>query len=188
MKNLSSQAKVGLLVLGGLLVLAYMTARIENWSVKKNDGYIIRVIFDTVAGLDEKAVVKVAGVEAGRVDKIKLRGGRAELYLRIKKDVKLRQDAKASVRSIGLLGDKYIAVTSGSLDMPLLKNNDLVEAQPEEVDIGQLAARLAAIADDIKLVTESVRGVLGGEKGRKKLQNIINNVESMSGNIDSAVT
>ena len=72
MKNLSSQAKVGLLILGGLLVLAYMTARIEHWTVKRVKGYIVKVVFDSIAGLDEKAVVRVAGVEAGRVERINL--------------------------------------------------------------------------------------------------------------------
>jgi phospholipid/cholesterol/gamma-HCH transport system substrate-binding protein len=186
-KNLSSQAKVGLLVLGGLLILAYMTIRVEHLTVTKNEGYIIKVVFDTVAGLDEKAPVKVAGVEAGRVEEIRLIKGKAELHLWIQPDIKLHRDAKASVRSLGLLGDKYVELTSGSLDQPLLENGDTIKAQAEMTDLDQLAGRLSTIADDVKSVTASISRVLGGEKGRQTLQRIVNNVDSLTGNLNQVV-
>lgn len=187
MKNLSSQAKVGLLVLGGLLILAYMTIKVEHITITKNKGYIVKVVFNTVAGLDEKAMVRVAGVEAGRVEDIILLEGRAELRLRINPDIKLYQDATASIRSVGLLGDKYVELTSGSPGMPLLANEDSIESRTEGADLDQLTGRLANIADDIKSVTESISKVLGGEKGRQTIQRIVDNIDSLTGNLNRVV-
>jgi phospholipid/cholesterol/gamma-HCH transport system substrate-binding protein len=146
------------------------------------------VVFDTAAGLEEKALVQVAGVEAGRVEKIRLVGGKAELGLRILPDIELRRDAKASIRSIGLLGDKYVEVTSGSLDQPLLKDGDIIEARAEVADFDQLTGRLSTIAEDIKSVTASISQVLGGEKGRQTLQRIVDNVDDLTGNLNQVVT
>ncbi len=187
MKNLSSQAKVGLLVLGGLLVLAYMTIRVEHLTVTKDKGYIVKVVFSTVAGLDEKALVRVAGVEAGRVEKVNLIEGKAELILRIRPNIELRRDAQASIKSVGLLGDKYVEVTSGSLGQPQLKPGDTIKARETGADLDQLTGRLAGIAEDIQSVTDSINKVLGGEKGRETLQRIVDNIDHLSGNLNQMV-
>jgi phospholipid/cholesterol/gamma-HCH transport system substrate-binding protein len=186
-KNLSSQAKVGLLVLGGLLALVYMTIKVERFSITKEKGYLIKAVFDSAAGLDEKALVEVAGVEAGRVEKIRLVGGKAELSLRIKPDIELHKNAQASIRSIGLLGDKYVALTSGSSEYPMLTDGGIIETQVEMADFDKLAGRLSAIAEDIKAVTDSIKKVLGGEKGRLTLQRIIDNIDSLTSNVNMVV-
>ncbi len=167
--------------------MAYMTIRVEHLTVTKDNGYIVKVIFNTVAGLDEKALVRVAGVEAGRVEKINLIGGKAELSLRIRPDVELHRDAQASIKSVGLLGDKYVEVTSGSFDQPVLKPGETIQTRIEGVDIDQLTGQLAGIAEDIKSVTDSINKVLGGEKGREVLQRIVDNIDNLSGNLNQVV-
>ncbi len=81
---MNSQTKVGLLVLIGIVILVYSTFQIENIKIGKDKGYYLRAYFDSVAGLDKKSSVRVAGVEAGKVEDIRLKSdGRAEVLMMI---------------------------------------------------------------------------------------------------------
>ncbi len=106
MKSLSTELKVGFFALIVMAILTFMTFRIGGLEWLKKEGYIVYVYFKNIAGLDEKTRVKIAGVDAGTIEKIELKEGRAKLTLRLYKDIQLYSDASASIKATGLLGDK----------------------------------------------------------------------------------
>ncbi len=188
MSKLSSQAKVGLLVVVGIVLLVYVTAQIEHLPFfGKAEGYLLKGFFDTAAGLENKAQIRVAGVEAGKVENIELADGRAVVMLRVKPEIRLHKDSKASIRSLGLLGEKYVEVTPGSAESPLLQDGDTIQAEPALADMEQLANRFGSVVNDIQAVTQSLRKALGGDKGAEAMQRIIDNIDHVTADIRDMV-
>ncbi|MFQ5585857.1 MAG: MlaD family protein, partial [Thermodesulfobacteriota bacterium] len=89
MIKLTSEAKVGLFVILGMLLLVYMSLKVGGFRFGRSEGYEISVRFETAAGLDKDSSVRVAGVEVGRVKSITLDGNKAKVVLMINKDVRI---------------------------------------------------------------------------------------------------
>src|SRR5687767_6469940 len=106
---MNSAAKVGAFMLLALAIAAFFILRIEDMELGGSEGRKVDVIFDSVAGLEKKSGVRVAGVRVGKVADIRLRDdGRARVTLELEEGVKLRQGAHARIASLGMLGKKYI--------------------------------------------------------------------------------
>ena len=84
---------VGIFVLLGLLILTYFTFRVSKWGAIGEQGYRVTVDFETAAGLDPKANVKMAGVPIGKVEEIQLVGNRARLVLRVQEGIRIPVDS-----------------------------------------------------------------------------------------------
>ncbi len=110
MGKFSTEAKVGLVVLLSMGFLTYMTFTVGGYRFGKEEGYQIYAVFDSVAGVDLKTPVKIAGVSVGVVERIDLSDTKARLTLRIRPEVKIRKGAQTLIRSAGLLGEKYIEI------------------------------------------------------------------------------
>ncbi|MFH1595630.1 MAG: outer membrane lipid asymmetry maintenance protein MlaD [Pseudomonadota bacterium] len=114
MKRGNLELVVGLFVLLGLSCLAYLAihlGKMEVWG----SGYQVTAQFDNISGLKVGAAVEVAGVEVGRVESIKLSpGDQAKLVLRLEPGLKLRDDAIASIRTKGIIGDKFVKLSTGN--------------------------------------------------------------------------
>ena len=114
MKRGNLELVVGLFVLLGLSCLAYLAihlGKMEVWG----SGYQVTAQFENISGLKVGAAVEVAGVEVGRVESIKLSpGDQAKLVLRLEPGLKLRDDAIASIRTKGIIGDKFVKLSTGN--------------------------------------------------------------------------
>ena len=82
MRSLSTELKVGFFALFVLAVLAFMTFRVGGLEWMRKEGTPYYVSFKNIAGLDEKTKVKIAGVDAGIIEKIELKQGEARLMIR----------------------------------------------------------------------------------------------------------
>ena len=105
---------VGIFVLAGLACLAYLAVHLGKMEFFGN-GYRVAADFDNISGLKPGATVEVAGVEVGRVESITLASGdRAKLVLRLVPGLKLYDDAIASIRTKGIIGDKFVKLSPGN--------------------------------------------------------------------------
>lgn len=107
---------VGLFVLVGIACLGYLAIKLGKLEVLGGTGYPLYADFSSVAGLKVGDSVEIAGVKIGRVEAMGLADDRARLQLRIQDNVKVQEDAIASVRARGLIGDKFILITPGASD------------------------------------------------------------------------
>jgi phospholipid/cholesterol/gamma-HCH transport system substrate-binding protein len=103
---MSNVIKVGLFATVCLIVLAVLIWQIEDINPFKAEGSQLSARFTSVAGLDDKAPVRVAGVRVGRVDGITLDGRQARVHLILDQPLDLPQGTVARISSLGLLGDK----------------------------------------------------------------------------------
>ncbi|MDD2902262.1 MAG: outer membrane lipid asymmetry maintenance protein MlaD [Syntrophales bacterium] len=113
MKRGSLELVVGVFVLAGLACLAYLAVHLGKLELF-GGGYRVVANFDNISGLKSGAAVEVAGVDVGLVESIHLTtGDRAKLVLRIKPGVKIYDDAIASIRTKGIIGDKFVKLSPG---------------------------------------------------------------------------
>lgn len=180
MKGISNEAKVGLLVLIALFILGFLTFRAGNYELSQKDGYALKVIFRSVAGLDQKARVKVRGVDAGYVEAISLIPDGAELLLRIKEGIQIRENAVARIQSLGLMGEKYIEIEPGSEKFPLIQDGDWISIGLDTRDIDQLAEQIGTLADDLMAITHSLKTVIATQDGQQRIARIMENIENLT--------
>ncbi|MDQ7055711.1 MAG: MlaD family protein [Persephonella sp.] len=109
---MNTSFKVGLFVLfiSGLAGYLIITFSGKEIGVKTKEYYLY---FNVVEGLSPGADVQVKGVKVGRVEKIEFENSRVKVTIGIRADVPVYKDAKAYVRTLGLMGDKYIYIDSG---------------------------------------------------------------------------
>ncbi|MEG1610647.1 MAG: outer membrane lipid asymmetry maintenance protein MlaD [Bilophila sp.] len=138
----SREAAVGFFVLLGLVCVAYLTVKLGRMEVFNAEGYTLQASFSSVTGLRPGAEVEIAGVRVGRVKSIRLdtKQPRAIVALQLDKHIKLTDDVIASVKTSGLIGDKYISLEPGGTGDPLTSGDEITDTE-SSVDIEALISK-----------------------------------------------
>ena len=116
MKATKLELIVGVFVLIGIAALAYLAIKLGKLEIIGSNQRDIQAVFDSAAGLKTGAGVEIAGVQVGQVKRIALDGERALVTLAVQPHVKVYQDAIASIKTRGLIGDKYVSLSPGGSD------------------------------------------------------------------------
>jgi phospholipid/cholesterol/gamma-HCH transport system substrate-binding protein len=174
---MSTTAKIGAFFLVVLIATGILILRIEDIGVgKKARTRAVEVHFADVAGLDDKSAARIAGVRVGKVDGIRLLpDGTAIVRIALEGDVELRQGAAGQIRAMGLLGDKYVDLYPGPPSGAKLADGARIEGSvPTSLD--ELTKLAGDIGKDVKELTSSLRGSIGGREGEEKLNRIVDNI------------
>jgi phospholipid/cholesterol/gamma-HCH transport system substrate-binding protein len=134
---------VGVFMLVGMLCLGYISIKLGKMEIMGGDYYNVSAVFDSVSGLKPGARVEVAGVEVGKVERISLdpkSGDQAVAHLKIKTGVNITDDVIASVRTSGIIGDKFIKLKPGGSDKFLINNGKIRETE-SAIDIEELVSK-----------------------------------------------
>lgn len=159
---MSQVVKVGLFATVCLIVLAVLVWKIEDINPFAKKAKTVDAVFDSVAGLDDKASVRVAGVRVGRVEAVGLEGRRARVSLLLEQPVALTEGSYARIANLGLLGEKYIELIPGPLDAPPLPPGAVLPGKtPPTID--EAIAKINDIGTSIQQVTGSLSGANLGE-------------------------
>lgn len=142
MQKYSRELWVGVFVLICLLCVGYLTVKLGKLDIFGSNTYAVTAKFSSVSGLRTGAAVEIAGVEVGKVASIRLNPefGVAVVSLEIKKDVPLSEDVIASVKTSGLIGDKYIKLTPGGAPEVLADGGTITETE-SAVDLEELISK-----------------------------------------------
>jgi len=136
MRRFNLEVTVGLFVVLGLLALGYLSIRLGQLQIGGH-AYDLIAVFPTVSGLRVGAAIEIAGVQVGRVQDIHLEDYAAVVTLRLEKRVQLQDDAIASIRTRGIIGERYIRITPGGSDRLLADGGRIREVEPP-IDIETL--------------------------------------------------
>jgi phospholipid/cholesterol/gamma-HCH transport system substrate-binding protein len=131
---------VGFFLLIGLLCLGYLSFKLGDVNLWGSSDYNVYARFSSVAGLKDKAAVTMAGVNIGQVKDIQLKDGQALLTLSIREDVRLEEDVIASIKTMGILGDKYISVSPGASETFISPGGAIKDTQPP-LDLENLVSK-----------------------------------------------
>ncbi len=140
MRRSTLELAVGVFVLIGILALGWLSIRLGRVDFLGGGGYTITADFPSVGGLKAGSAVEIAGVEVGRVDAITLSDYQARVSMSIREGVRLQEDAIASIKTRGLIGEKYIRINPGGSEKIIPPNGRLTEVEPP-VDFEELLSK-----------------------------------------------
>ena len=141
MKQLRLEAVVGLFVVVGLGCLAYLSIQLARVQFFGGNMYTLTAVFPTVSGLRNGASVEIAGVNVGHVQSVDLNGFDAVVTMRVHKGVELSKDAIVSIRTRGLIGEKYLRVSQGADDRSIQAGGRIREVEPP-LDFEEMISQL----------------------------------------------
>lgn len=113
---------VGFILILGFVCLAYLALSFGNLNLFGANHYDVKAVFSKVNGLNENTSVEMLGIEVGNVKNIRLKNYKAHVVLSIDRDVTLPQGTIASVKTEGLLGEKYVALSPGGMPGDIAKD------------------------------------------------------------------
>lgn len=144
MKKYSAETIVGIFVIIGLICVGYMTIKLGKVSLFGDDYYSLYARFSSVSGLKTNSPVEIHGIEVGRVEKMTLDTEKqiAVLELKIRKGLTIYDDAIASIKTAGLIGDKFVNIDPGG-GGEALKTGAYITETNSPTDMEELISKYA---------------------------------------------
>ena len=140
MKRSGLDLAVGVFVLVELLALGWLSVRLGRIDLFGSGGYQITAVFPSVGGLKAGSAVEIAGVDVGKVVRVLLADYQAHVVMRIDNGVQIQEDAIASIKTKGLIGEKFIRISPGGSDRLIKPDGRLTEVEPP-VDFEELLSK-----------------------------------------------
>lgn len=184
--KMTNEFKTGAVVVAAILVGMLFWVKTANFSSKP---YRIKTYFNFADGIKLNSIVKLSGVDAGRVENIKFSydpDTRVELTMLVDKNARVHEDSIAYIATSGLVGDTYVGLTPGSADKPFIKAGAFV-ASEDPIEMRKLMKKAEAIADNLDKTLVQVRDLAGGLNGvvkdnKSRVDNIAINLEQTAVN------
>jgi len=144
MKKYAVETTVGIFLVFGLLCIAYMTVKLGHVSLFGEDAYSLFARFTTVSGLRVGSPVNMLGIGVGKVGRLTMdqKNQKAVVEIRIRKGIKVYDDAIVSIKTEGLIGDVFLSIGPGGSGKLLGPGGTITETQPA-VDLVDLVGKYA---------------------------------------------
>lgn len=140
-RSFTTEFWVGIFALVGVSCLAYLATGIAGMSVLRTGFYDVTAEFDNISGLENGAPVEIAGVPIGEVRSIELKDTMAFVHMSIRDGVPLRADDIASIRTKGIIGDRYIRISPGASDK-VMNSGGTIRDTESAVDIEEVIGKI----------------------------------------------
>ncbi len=177
--KITNELKTGIVVVAAILVGIIFWVKTTDFSGKP---YRVKTYFNYAEGVKVDSIVKLSGIEVGRVEKIKFEyvpETKVELILALDKKAKVREDSVAFIATAGLIGDAYIGVTPGLADKQFAKEGAILMSE-DPVEMRKLMKKAQTIAESLDNVLTEVKSLVKDNRGR--IDNIAVNLEQTAVN------
>ncbi len=141
MKRFDMELAVGIFMLAGILCLGYLSIKLGKMEIVGHKGYEVYALFSNSGGVKEGSNIVIAGVEVGRVKSVVLENYQARVVMTLPEGIKIQEDAIASIKTKGLVGEKYIEITPGGSETFIPPGGRIRETQ-SAVDLEELISKL----------------------------------------------
>lgn len=141
MRKFDLELAVGFFLIIGIICLAYLSVKLGRLELIGGSRYTLYAEFEKAGGIKPGTSVEMAGVEVGRVKSVTLsKNYQAVTVMQIGTDVKIQEDAIASIRTKGLIGEKFIQITPGGSDK-ILRDGEKIRETESAVDLEELLSK-----------------------------------------------
>jgi phospholipid/cholesterol/gamma-HCH transport system substrate-binding protein len=186
MSKLTLEAKVGLFFLVTIVVFAFVWFRILDFG--KQEGFVLKTQFRSVEGLVKGAQVQIAGIKVGTVKEIAFdpETGKAAVSMEIKDSYRnaIPEDSRVSLKTKGLLGDRYVNIEPGKPNARKLKPGEEVNLVFEPTDTDKVFETVGVVAQDLQALTRTARKELVEQKGAEKVNAVLDNSSAAFKNLN----
>jgi phospholipid/cholesterol/gamma-HCH transport system substrate-binding protein len=140
MKRSALDIAVGVFVILGILALGWLSIRLGKVELWGGGNYVVTADFPSAGGLKTGSSIEIAGVQVGRVIAIRLDNYQARVVMTIDNGVKLTEDSIASIKTKGLIGEKFVQISPGGSDKIIKPNGKITEVEPP-IDLEELLSK-----------------------------------------------
>ena len=175
--------KVGLLTLAALASIVVMSLKITSNKSGFGDYVTYKTVLKDASGIFEKSSIKVAGINAGRIKTIELNGADGALVtFEMLEGIKITNNTRLKIKSVGLLGDKYLDIILGDQNADKLAPESMVPAEGGE-GFEELSKDAGAVLKEVKEIAKTIKESLRDEQGRNMMKEIIANIHDITGSL-----
>ncbi|MBF0503627.1 MAG: MCE family protein [Candidatus Omnitrophica bacterium] len=178
--QLNNETKIGLMVILGIIILMGLTIKCGNFTLKK-DGYRIKTFFNDIDGVSRNSPVMLNGLEIGVVEDIQIKYESdetlMELTLWLNKSARIKEGARAMIKNLGFMGEKYIALTAGDPHGAFLEGGAVILGQ-SPVDFNQIMSDGHVLLGKANEIASDIDERL--KKNEKNIDDILANFNVMS--------
>ncbi len=186
MTRFSTEAKVGLFFIISAAVLVYVWFNVLDFG--KKEGFILKARFKSVEGLVKGAQVQIAGIRVGEVKNITFdsESGKAVTLLEINDAYRnsIPEDSKVTLKTKGLLGDRYVVIEPGKPNVRKLKPGEEIARVEEPYDTEKLVENVGIMTQDLQVLARDARRVLIDEKGSDRIASVLKNSDDVFKNLN----
>lgn len=170
-----------MVVLG--LIVTFAVYRYVDERASGESGYGVYAYFEDVQGLIPKSRVLIAGIPIGYISSIRLEGARARVDMRIEQDIELYQDARVSMRSLSLLGERVLVIEPGTPGLPVIPDGGEIKVTDAGVQTDDILVTVNDIAQSVKKITAQMERAFGTEEAGDRMQSALRNLSDALENI-----
>lgn len=181
----TSIIKVSLTILVALLFLFWIVREVEDLRFNKKF-YKIEVVFNTVAGLQKKAEVRLGGLKVGEVIDVLLNpeNNKISVFLKLQENIKIKKNSVFTITSESFLGvEKYVEIIPLEGKAPYLKDGDRVKGE-DPVEARDVIKKMNKTFENLQVLTDVVEELVKKRNLGEVLNNIFENIESLTKNTD----
>lgn len=186
MNKVTLEAKVGLFFLVTIAVFAFVWFRVLDFG--KQEGFILKAPFRSVEGLVKGAQVQIAGIKVGMVKDISFdsEAGKALVSMEINDSYRNRipEDSRVSLKTKGLLGDRYVNIEPGKPNARKLKPGEEVSLVFEPTDTEKVFESVGLVAQDLQVISRTARKELVDQKGAEKVNTVLDSSNAAFKNLN----
>ena len=186
MKKANLEFKVGIFVFLALAALGVLVFKSGDFYMKP--GYTIRLIFDTVSGIDKGSPVRLAGVNVGEVSGIQIirnaeGATQAEVTARIEEGVMIEEDADVRVNTLGILGEKYVEILPGTAGNKAIGDGGALMGKTS-VLLEKITESGNRLINKMEHTMDNINDIVGDPKFKESVKNTFGNAEKVTKNLD----
>jgi phospholipid/cholesterol/gamma-HCH transport system substrate-binding protein len=175
--------KVGLLTLAALASVVIMSLKITTNKSGFGNYVTYKTVLKDASGIFEKSSIKVAGINAGRIKSIELNGADgALLTFEMLEGIKITNNSRMKIKSVGFLGDKYLDIILGDQSADKLPPESFVLVEGGE-GFEELSKDAGEVLKEVKEIAKTIKESLRDEQGRNMLKDIIANIHDITGSL-----
>jgi phospholipid/cholesterol/gamma-HCH transport system substrate-binding protein len=175
--------KVGLLTLAAMASIVVMSLKITSNKSGFGEYITYKTVLDDASGIFEKSSIKVAGINAGRIKKIQLNGAQGALVtFEMLEEVKLTNNSKLKIKSVGFLGDKYLDIILGDQSGERLPPDSFISAESGQ-GFEELSKDAGEVLKEVKEIAKTIKESLRDEQGKNMVKEIIANIHDITGSL-----
>jgi phospholipid/cholesterol/gamma-HCH transport system substrate-binding protein len=140
MKKMDLEVMVGLFLIAGVICLGYLSVKLGKLEILGTKGYEVYALFSNSGGLQSGSDILIAGVNVGRVRDVSLENYQARVTLNLSDTVRIQDDAIVSIKTKGMIGEKYIEITPGGSEK-MIQPGDRIRETQSPVDLEELISK-----------------------------------------------
>lgn len=180
-----SEIRAGVFLLLSFAILAVMVFAVSDISSLFKKKKEVKVLFLFSDGIEKDAQVRLSGIKIGKVEKIRVapeRADKIELTLNVFSDTVLKEDTKAAIKTLGLVGGKYVELTGGSPEARVLGPGGTIIGE-ESLKLDDLTKVALDVAGKLRNIATNLDHILGDPALAKSLKTTIQNLQEVSANV-----